>query len=451
MPASTLYQELYDALAQKKMMDPHTHLTPGRLAARGLHDILLYHMVISDLYSAGCPDGARLPEDPSDEEAHRRLGRAVPFVQYIQNTSCFWGMRIILKDLYGWDGPITESNWKELDGVIRKKAADPLWKDEIIRRCNIERFCTELARRGDGSFDAQCDYSLEWAFFTRSQWGCFDTALLELEYAWNMDEPGPPLPVTVDRSKLDLKKTIRTVDDAREAMRHYCDRIPYGMLTNIASHFSTDINYRETSEEEMASALKNRAHAGPLERDVYANYVFGLFLQAFRERKSGLVLQFSLGAEPLPYETGSKMRTETVFELARIFHQNPDIRFNLHIASEHQSQAFCTLARELPNVSFTGYWWHNFFPEAIRHVMRQRFDMVAANKQVGFISDAYCLDWTYAKTVLVRKQMAQVLEEKIMQGQYTPESALQFAGRILYDTPKEIFTTRWPEARITGI
>lgn len=441
MPNKALSQEIYNALAQQKMMDPHTHLTPSHLTARGLHDILLYHMVISDLYSAGCPDGARLSEFPSDEEALTRLERALPYVKYIQNTSCFWGVRIILNDLYGWDGPITGENWREIDGVIRKKAADPQWKSEIIKRCNIVRFCTELARRGDGSFDPMSDYSLEWSFFTRSQWGCFDTALLELEHAWNMIEPGSPLPVTVDRGKLNYAKIVRTVEDVEEAMLHYCGKIPYGMLTNIASHFSTDITYRSVTEREMKDALKNRGHAGPAERDVYANYVFSRFLEAFRAKHSGLVLQFSLGAEPLPYETGSKMRTETVFELAELFSRNPDISFNLHIASEHQNQAFCTLARELPNVSFTGYWWHNFFPAAMRSVMRQRFDMVAANKQVGFISDAYCLDWTYAKTVLVRKQMAQVFEEKILQGQYTADSALKFAGQILFDTPRNLFQT----------
>ncbi|MBU4400438.1 MAG: hypothetical protein KKE86_14020, partial [Planctomycetes bacterium] len=55
-----LVEELEEALAELPMFDAHTHLVGGRLGARGLHDILLYHMVISDLYAAGCPSGARL-------------------------------------------------------------------------------------------------------------------------------------------------------------------------------------------------------------------------------------------------------------------------------------------------------------------------------------------------------------------------------------------------------
>ena len=54
-------------------MDPHTHIDAAHLSARGLDDILLYHMCISDLYAAGCPSGARIPEDRSEEEAARRI------------------------------------------------------------------------------------------------------------------------------------------------------------------------------------------------------------------------------------------------------------------------------------------------------------------------------------------------------------------------------------------
>src|SRR5437870_4932229 len=54
--------ELEAALGEIPILDIHTHLVGGRLGAQGLHDILLYHMVVSDLYSAGCPTGGRLTQ-----------------------------------------------------------------------------------------------------------------------------------------------------------------------------------------------------------------------------------------------------------------------------------------------------------------------------------------------------------------------------------------------------
>ena len=91
--------ELESALAEIPILDIHTHLVGGKLAARGLHDVFLYHMVVSDLYAAGCPIGARLtqfPSWPSQDEAHARIKEALPSLKHIQNTSSFWGVRIIL-------------------------------------------------------------------------------------------------------------------------------------------------------------------------------------------------------------------------------------------------------------------------------------------------------------------------------------------------------------------
>jgi hypothetical protein len=64
--------------------------------------------------------------------------------------------------------------------------------------------------------------------------------------------------------------------------------------------------------------------------------------------------------------------------------------------------------------------------------------MLPTNKQIGFFSDAYCVEWTYAKSVIVRKQMARVLADKIEQEQYSFTEALVVAAAILFDSPQEL-------------
>ena len=438
MKTTSSVDALEKALAETPILDVHTHLCGARLAARGLHDVLLYHMIVSDLYAAGCPSGARLtqfPHWPTKAEAHRRLQEALPYLRYIQNTSGWWGVRTILRDLYDWNDPITPGNWRRLDDLIRERADDGAWARSILKRAAIQRTCAEYCRRGKGEGDDVLQYSLEWGMFMRSQWGEFDTAVYDLERTWGRP---PEAPVTIGGQRPAPARTIRTLDDVHAAIQHYVDSIPYEQVVSTATGISTDIDYRLPDDREMETALKHRAKAGQAERDIYAAYIGEAFLAALEKRGDEILFQFSLGAEPLPFETASRISQKTLAQLATLISRHPKLRFQCFVSSRHANQTLCTLCRELPNFSLAGFWWHNFFPGAIRHVMTERLDMLPVNKQAGFFSDAYTVEWSYAKAFLVRKQMAAVLAEKIGQGQYTFDDAAGVARALLFETPQTL-------------
>jgi glucuronate isomerase len=429
--------QLQEALAALPVLDAHTHLVSGKLGARGLQDVLLYHMVISDLYAAGCPSGARLsefPKWPDEKECEARIVEAIPYLPHIRNTSCFWGVRIILEDLYNWREPITAGNWRKLHDMIRERADDGAWHRSVLDRLNIKRTCAEYARRGSGVDDDRLQYSLEWGMFTRTQWGEYDTALYDLERTWGRP-PESPAPIGGGKRPA-TDRTIKSLADVHAAIKHYVDSIPYDQVISTATGVSTDIDYRVPSDSEIEQAIGNRAKAGKRERDIYAAYIFEAFLTALEKKQSSLLFQFSLGAEPLPHETASRLSQFTIGQLAEIVGRHPGLRFQCFVSSKHANQSLCTMARELPNFSLAGFWWHNFFPQTIRHVMSERLDMLPVNKQIGFFSDAYCVEWTYAKMIMVRRQMAQVLAEKMAQGQYSLEGALSIAKGILFETPQ---------------
>ncbi len=453
MTSEHLARDLELALAEVPVLDIHTHLVGGRLGARGLHDILLYHMVVSDLYAAGCPTGARLtqyPGWPSRQEAEARIQEALPFLEHVRNTSSSWGVRLILNDLYGWREPVTADNWRRLDAMIRERADDRAWHHEILGRLNIRRTGTEIARRGRGEDDDRLQYALEWAFFTRCQWGEHDTALYELERCWGRT-PESPTPIGAG-SRPPTERTIRSLADVHAAVAHYVGAIPFGQILSTATHLSTDIDYRPVSDAEMEAALARRDRAGPAERDVYASYINEAFLARLEEHGDEIVFQFSFGAEPLPYETGSRLAQRTIGQLADMIGRHPRLRFQCFLSSRHANQSLATLARELPNLSLAGYWWHNFFPDVIRQVMAERLDMLPANKQVGFFSDAYCVEWCYGKALLVRKQLARVLADKVEQGQYSRDDALAVARATLFESPQAMLgmTPRQDRGRPTA-
>lgn len=439
MNPANLVKELELALAELPVLDIHTHLVGGRLGARGLHDVLLYHMVISDLYAAGCPSGARLtqyPGWPTVEEAHQRIEEAIPFLPRIQNTSSYWGVKLILSDLYNWREPVTSSNWGQLDVMIRERADDRKWHHNVLDQLHIQRTGTEIARREKGADDNRLQYALEWGFFTRCQWGEFDTALYELERCWGRLPESPSAIGAGGRPT--TERTIRSLADVNAAIQHYVSSIPFGQVLATATHISTDIDFQPVTDATMEKALSRRAHAGPAERDIYASYINEAFLTALEAHGREIVFQFSFGAEPLPFETGSRLSQRTIAQVAEMIGRHPKLRFQCFLASRHAHQSLCTLARELPNFSLAGYWWHNFFPEVIRSVFAERLDMLPLNKQVGFFSDAYCVEWTYAKMVIVRKQMAVVLAQKIAQGQYSFDDAVAISAAVLMESPQSL-------------
>jgi hypothetical protein len=437
MDTTSLSREIERSLGEIPLLDAHTHLDATHPSARGLHDILLYHMVVSDLVSAGCRDRARLSESPSEEEARARIERALPFLPAIANTSCAWGVRLILRDLYGWRHPVTAANWRKLDGLIRERSRDAAWPREILRKAGIVRSCTELWRRHDGRADDLFQYSLEWGFFARSQWAEYDTALYELEKAWSEGSPGAPLPVTQEGRRPSVSRQARSVTDVRAALDAYVAAIPSNVVST-AQHVSTDIDFVDAGEREMSDALRRRGKAGPRERDIYASFVMEEFLQRLEREKGGVVFQFSLGAEPLPAETVSRLSQKTLAHLGRMIARHPGVRFQCFLASAHANQGLCTMARELPNFSLCGYWWHNFFPTFIERVMSERLDMLSSSRQVGFFSDAYTLEWSYAKSRIVLAAMSRVLAQKVARGQYDKALAVSTAWSVLFDSPRQL-------------
>jgi hypothetical protein len=435
MAQSDRARPLLSLLGELPLYDVHTHIEADHPSAAGLHDILLYHMVVSDLYSAGCPDNTRVRDRHDLRDTQSRLARAVPFVNGIRNTSCFWGVRIILRDLYHWTDPVTPDNWRALDSRVREQAADPSWHRHVLDLARVNRLTTEWARRGRGSLNDICDYSLEWAFFARTQEGVNDAPLYELERAWNQREASAPMDFTQSGARPRFAREIRAVDHVLEAIAHYCACIPCGKVLSTAQHYSTDITYREVSDREMAQALAHRAQATALDRDTYASFILDRFVAELERRKAGIAFILSMGAEALPFETAARFRQDTAGHFARLVAAHPGVRFIAMNASRHADQSLCTLSRELPNLTLAGYWWHNFFPDSIHQLISTRLDMLPAANQIGFFSDAYCVEWLYAKAVMVRTVLAEALAGKVAQGRFTEPEAVEIAAQILRETP----------------
>ena len=82
--------------------------------------------------------------------------------------------------------------------------------------------------------------------------------------------------------------------------------------------------------------------------------------------------------------------------------------------------------------------------------MRERLDMLSASRQIGFFSDAYTIEWSYAKAVMVRRVLSRVLAEKILAGQYDKSGALAIGREILFEAPRSLLGMEPAAARVKG-
>ncbi len=431
------YRRLAEQIDRIPLIDIHTHTDLAHLSARGLHDILLYHMIVSELYSAGCPDGSRLSEQPDEAETETRLRNAIPFIKNVQYSSTFSIAKRILKDLYGVDGDITPGNWKQADHIIRERYKSG-YADEILKKANIVSVNTEYCRK-HGLSNSKFFYSLEWAFFTRNQYGIHDAPLFELEVASSQKEPEGPIPVTVDEVLYASRRRIETVEQVDEAMEAYVSKIPFDRIVSLPTHFSTDIHYGDVTAEQMSKALKNRKSAGEPERDIYANYINNKYFETLERHCKKAAVSISLGAEPLKYETASKLDADTLYAIENLANRYTGIDFILYNGSDYQDTTLCTIIRETQNVYAAGFWWHNFYPSTIRRVIRQRLERLPLNKWFGYFSDAYCVDWAYGKSMLIKDCFARTLSELVDEKRLSFCDADHIARRLLYQNAKDYF------------
>jgi hypothetical protein len=125
-----LYYELYEELKEISLVDIHEHLNPAKLSHSNFEDIFFYHYLATELTSAGM--------NRFEFEKRKGLDKlhyALPYFKYVRNTSTFWSLRQLLRDLYGLEvEAIDDSNWKSIVEALEGAANDEKRAFNVITR-----------------------------------------------------------------------------------------------------------------------------------------------------------------------------------------------------------------------------------------------------------------------------------------------------------------------------
>ncbi len=425
-----LSQELLKEIEKIPVIDTHTHLFRGKLAVKSPGVFLLYHMVLYELCAAGAPTHLFPSRRRFRGNIEDFVSHFLPFFQRISNTGFAWCLERIVKDLYEFDEPITPESYPRLYRAVEKKTSRPKWPLEILRRGNIVRSMTsnyKVPPLKSGEPDAGLRFGME-----NHPLSCLG------------NKPDP-----LQESFLELEKMVgEKITSAKALDRAFDHWFTRKKLSNFRAYISWH-NARMDFNIPSAGAVKkifSRVRAGKALSDQDQKVLNGL---VFRSTVAGIrgkakVFQYVFGCEEL--ESDQKVRlpladgySGLARDIGKIILDCPDLHFDLLNGYEPLEPALCSLAARMPNVSLTSFWWHNFYPTVMHRCWQRRIDMVPWTGLCGFFSDAYCLEWQYARLKMTRQVLANLLAERVTMGFFTADRAIELARQILFETPKKIF------------
>ena len=421
MKNEALFSRIKDWVDSVPLVDIHSHIDGEHPNAKDARQIIFYHYIVTELLSAGMPHKTISPDLPIEEA----VKGAIPYLALIRNTSTYWYFTRMLRELYGFEeDEINEKNYESLLEAIEARKGQRGWYRKVL---------TEKAKVKKTFLTFNYDSKIP----------KYDSQLFV--GALRLD----PLIGKLDKSGiLGLEKAVDTsigsindFEDSLALLFKKFSKCVAATASFLPDEVFTRPNKAET-EEPFRKLLSGLALSAS-EKQTVSSFALNCILGLAEER--GLPFQMMLGvrrpvpgASPPDYAI-SGFEPKMLVSLCPLFHTFSGVKFDMFLANRVMSHELTVVAKNYPNVHVSGYWWYAFYPTIIKEFLRERLQMLPRNKINGFFSDAYVVEWSYAKASLVRLQIATVLTEMIEEGYYTEELAKELAADLLANNPEELY------------
>jgi glucuronate isomerase len=409
-----------DVVNASEAIDIHSHIDSAHPSARSPGDILLYHYIATELRTAGMPAQV-LSEDKALDD--RALG-ALPYLRLIRNTTTYWCLRKILKDLHGFEDEPSQANYPELrDKVL--EGADRGDRAELILR--------EKAKIGKTFLTF--DYAKE---VPRHDESLFIGAL--------RIEPiiGKLSSSSVSALSASTGSNIETLEEFEDALARLLKK--FARCVAVTASFLPSEIYIKPQKAEAESAFGRLIAGSDLNQESRRTLTSHALQAVVRQvGQKRIPFQMMIGVErPVPGAAPpdfavAAYEPRMLISFCQLFSEFGDVDFDIFLANRIQSHELAVIAKNYPNVHVSGYWWYNLYPTIIREVLRERIQMLPSNKTNGFFSDAYVADWSYGKACLIRSQVAHVLAEMVDDGFYSMKAAEELASELLWKNPAKLY------------
>jgi glucuronate isomerase len=421
-----LYNQLYLELSQLVLIDPHTHINPHKPAGETLADILGYHYYTELAHSAGMP---REHIEQSGITPKEKVGRIAQGLSHIDNTAQLSWLLELCHELFGIEvDRIDSSNWEAVYDLSLAKMSQPDWEQQVLDKSKLEAvFLTN-------DFDDPLE-----GFDTRRYVPCLRTDELVFHFA---------KPTVRDRLAKSSGVQVSQLAELRLALAQRFERFKQKGVRACAISlppFFTPMAISDASAENaLQHLLKDNEQATHDARTTLGYWVFWQLAQNCVE--FALPFDLMIGVNRAVYPAGVYQGQDlydsrvSLIQYRELFNAFPQVKFPISVLASVTNQELVSYSWIFPNVMTNGHWWYSNTPSFVERDLSARLEAIPRNKQVGYYSDMYKLEFALPKFNMFKRCLAKVLAEHFVISRNWSESrALDLGRQILRGNVETLF------------
>jgi len=427
---SSTRHNILQSLREVQLIDPHSHINPHQPASKTLADILGYHYYTELVHSAGMPKGriesASLPP-------RELVGRLVKGLHHLSNTAQHAWLMDICSRFFGFeDDVINNSNWEALYDKAESAMQAADWADSVLEKSNVQGvFLTN-------DFDDKLS-----GFDTKKYIPCLRTD--DLVFHLSKSEVRDRLAIC---SGIDIDGSLKSLRDAIEQrFEHFVANGARACAISLPPDFSP----APVSDGRAATALDAILRSGPSADDSHkaaiARRVFWTIVELCDEFR--LPMDLMIGVNRGVYVDGVYQGRDlydsrvSLIQYRDLFNAFPDVKFPISVLASVTNQELVSYAWIFPNVITNGHWWYSNTPSFIRRDAAARLEAVPRNKQIGYYSDAYKLEFIAPKFDMYRRILAGILfDDFCVERGWSEDKAIELGRQILRGNVDVLFPDR---------
>jgi hypothetical protein len=412
-----LYQRIHAGLRTVKVIDCHEHLQRETELPTGdnIHiGRFFVHYANCDLVSAGMPqaDMTSVQTDPK-LTPRERFALLAPWYQKTWNTAYCESLRIAWRDLYD----IEDLTAATVDGLTDKmrKLIRPGFTRQVFDKAGIDFAMTNPFGPGiflNPDFDSSC-------FMVDMTEDALNFPIAQMAQASGIDI-------------LDLADYLKAIDWYFE---HYASQ---ACAFKVVRAYDRSIYFEDVprSAVEKTFLRLNTLNESPSRQEILLLEDHILHYLCRKCKQYNLRMKFHTG---LQEGNGNIIRNSRAALLTNLFLKYPHTGFDLfHISYPYQEE-LVTLAKNFPNVTVDFCWMWIINPAAGRRALSDMLDAIPASKIHAFGGDYIFVEGSYGHLVITLREITRVLCEKVEEGRFTEDYALQVGRMMLRDNPLENF------------